>query len=215
MSIEQGAQPRRFQLSWPVRVIGIGLAVALFALAAGLAYGHWSSSHRLVGTALGKVEAPGFTLTNQDGRQVSLADFRGKPVVLTFLYTHCPDVCPIIADKLREALDELGPDARKVAVLAVSTDPRQDDRLSVIRFTEQHRLTGRWQYLTGSPSQLEPIWKGYYVAAQDVRDTSPAAGVIHTAALFFIDRQGRERVLTGADFEPSEVVHNLKALLGE
>ncbi|HLQ33618.1 MAG TPA: SCO family protein [Chloroflexota bacterium] len=213
MAAEQAAGVGRID----PKVLGrAGIAVvivAALALVVGLGFGRWSSSHRLVGTSLGGVEAPGFTLTNQDGQRVSLSDFLGKPVVLTFLYTHCPDVCPIIADKLREALDQLGPDASKVAVVAVSTDPRQDDRLSVARFSEQHRLTGRWSYLLGSPGELEQVWKGYYVAAQDVRDVNPAGGVIHTAALFFIDKAGHERVLSGADFEPEDVVHNLRAML--
>ena len=198
-----------------LRRVVVAFLIAVIAIAAGLGFGRWRSSQQLIGTSLGNIEAPGFTLTNQDGQQLALVDLRGKPVVLTFLYTHCPDVCPIIADKLRASLDRLGPDAARVAIVGVSTDPRQDDRLSVARFSEQHGLTGRWNYLLGSPGQLEPVWKAYYVAAQDVRDVDPAEGVIHTAALFFIDKQGRERVLTDADFTPDDVVHNLRALLAE
>jgi len=154
--------------------------------------------------------APGFTLINQDGRQISLSDFRGKPVVLTFLYTHCPDVCPIIADKLRTASDQLGPDASKAAILAITTDPSHDDRLSIQRFSDEHGMTGRWNYLVGSPGQLEPLWKAYYVAAQLLSDSS----VMHTAAIYVIDKGGRERVyIDGGDFAPADVVHDVRLLM--
>src|SRR5712692_7361094 len=149
MAAEQAAGVGRID----PRVLGrAGIAVvivAALALVVGLGFGRWSSSHRLVGTSLGGVEAPGFTLTNQDGQRVSLADFRGKPVVLTFLYTHCPDVCPIIADKLHSATDKLGADRSKVAIVAITTDPTHDDRLSIERFSEQHGMTGKWSYLIG------------------------------------------------------------------
>ena len=212
---EQVAGLKRYDLRLFWRALAVIGAVGVLALVSGLAYGRWSGAQRLTGTDLGRIEAPGFSLTNQDGRQVALSDIRGKPVVLTFLYTHCPDVCPIIADKLRQALDQMGQDAASVSIIAVSTDPRQDDRLSVVRFTEQHGLTGRWNYLVGSPGQVQPVWQSYYIAAQDLRDIDPAQGVMHSAVLFFIDKQGRERVLTDADFVPDDVVHNLRALSAE
>src|SRR6185312_7662043 len=71
----------------------------------------------LRGTDLDGVPAPGFTLTDQCGKQVSLSPFKGKPVVVTFMYTHCPDVCPLIAEKLRTVMQGLGSDAQKVAIL--------------------------------------------------------------------------------------------------
>ena len=194
---------------WPLVALA---GVAVLALGAGLGYGVWSKSHSLIGTSMRMDPAPNFTLINQQGQQVSLADFRGKPVVLTFLYTHCPDVCPIIADKLRNATNKLGADASKVTILAVTTDPTHDDRLSIERFSEQHGMTGRWTYLIGSPSQLEPVWKSYYVAAQLL----PSTEVIHTAAVYVIDKQGRERVyLDGGDFLPDELVHDLRLLMAE
>jgi cytochrome oxidase Cu insertion factor (SCO1/SenC/PrrC family) len=73
-------------------------------------------------------------------------------------------------------------------------------------------MTGRWSYLIGSPSQLEPVWKSYYVAAQLL----PSTEVIHTAAVYVIDKQGRERVyLDGGDFLPDELVHDLRLLMAE
>ena len=203
------ARPGLPMFLWPLLAV---VGVALLALGAGLGYGAWSKAHSLIGTSLHGDPAPNFTLIDQTGRQVSLADFRGKPVVLTFLYTHCPDVCPIIADKLRSASDKLGAGSSKVAIVAITTDPAHDDRLSIERFSQQHGMTGRWSYLIGSPGQLEPVWKSYYVAAQ------PIAGdqVLHTAAVYVIDKQGRERAyLDGGDFLPDELVHDLNMLINE
>lgn len=78
---------------------------------------------QLKGTDLGKDPAPNFQLEDQEGRQVALSDLRGKVVVLTFLYTHCPDVCPLIAEHLKTASSQLGAAMNQVAFVAVSVDP--------------------------------------------------------------------------------------------
>lgn len=198
-------------LLWPLVALA---GVALLALGAGLAYGSWSSSQRFIGTDLQLDSAPGFTLVNQDGRHVSLSDFRGKPVVLTFLYSHCPDTCPLIARKLGWALDQMGPDASKVAVVAVSTDPNHDDRLSVQSFLQKYGMAGRMDYLLGSPGQLQPVWQAYHVAAEQLPAGSPGGDVLHTAGLYVIDQQGRQRVyLDGDDFLPSDLVDDWRLLL--
>ncbi len=72
---------------------------------------------------MGGSPAPGFALTDQHGEQVTLADQRGKVTALTFLYTHCPDVCPLTAAQLRLVDEQLGADADHVALLAISVDP--------------------------------------------------------------------------------------------
>src|SRR5206468_980554 len=95
-----------------------------------------SSAHQsnLRGTDLGGTPAPDFRLTDQFGKQVSLSQFRGKPMVLTFLFTHCPNVCPLTADKLHTTMLDLGSDAQRVAVLAVTTDPKRDTLASALAF---------------------------------------------------------------------------------
>src|SRR6516162_1458068 len=82
-----------------------------------------SSQSGLQGTDLGSMPAPTFQLKDQFGNSISLAQFKGKPVVLTFLYTHCPDVCPLTAEKIHTAMQSLGSNAQNVAVVAVSMDP--------------------------------------------------------------------------------------------
>ena len=95
----------------------------------------------LQGTDLGGVPAPAFRLTDQFGKPVSLAQFRGKPVVLTFLYTHCPDVCPLIAEQLHSVMLDLGQEAQHVGVLAISVEPTRDTIAAALAFSQVHHMT--------------------------------------------------------------------------
>jgi len=192
------------------------VALLLAVISAGMLYFRHASG--LVGTDLGAAPAPGFTLTDYTGQQVSLDQFRGKPVALTFLYTHCPDACPLIADQLRQASDLLGPDAAKVAMLAVSTDPRHDDRAAVLNFSQVHGMEGRWLYLLGSPEQLAPVWNAYYIGVTPGNEAGSPLGeneIIHSEAVFVIDKAGRERALLGLPFSARDLASDLRKLLNE
>lgn len=161
------------------------------------------------GTDLGGVPAPDFRLTDQFGKQVSLSQFRGKPVVLTFLYTHCPDVCPLIAEQLHTVMLNLGPDAQRVGVLAVSVEPKRDTVAAALAFSKAHKMTGYWHFLVGMESQLSPVWTAYAIGAQ--QETATIS--MHTAVLYVIDKQGRERTLLDQTFTPVQLTGILQALL--
>jgi len=167
----------------------------------------------LAGTDLGSGEAPGFTLT--DGRNaepLALASLRGKVVVLSFLYTRCPDVCPLTAEQFRVTQDALGDDADDVVFLAVSTDPANDTPQATQDFSRAHRLDRGWHYLIGSRAQLANVWSAYGIVA------TPDPGlptVTHTDAVYLIDRQGRERVLLRTDALDESLLHDIKILLDE
>ena len=150
-------------------LLPLSLSPALLLLL--LALAACSSPATLKGTDLGKDTAPDFQLTDQNGKSVSLAGLRGKVVVLTFLYTHCPDVCPLIAEHLRATNEQLGDAANQVAFVAVSIDPANDTPAAIRTFDEAHRLRGSLIYLNGTPEQLEPVWKAYYIGVSG--DTSP------------------------------------------
>ena len=171
------------------------------------------SSSALQGTDLGGVNAPNFQLTDQFGKPVSLAQFRGHPVVLTFLYTHCPDYCPLIADKIHLGLSKLGSASANVGVIAVSTDPANDDTNAAYQFSETHHMLNQWHFLIGSQAQLSPIWSSYGVSAVAAPTASPSGPVDHTIAVYLIDKQGHERVYLGQDFDPSSLAKDLQTLL--
>ena len=173
-----------------------------------------ANSSGLQGTDLGGVPAPNFRLTDQFGRPVSLAQFKGKPVVLTFLYTHCPDQCPLTAEKLHAVMLSLGSDAQRVAVVAVSTDPRRDTTAAALNFSQVHRMQNYWHYLLGTESELSPVWSSYAVYAAPT-PTSTGGSVAHTTAVYVIDKQGRERVFFGSDFTSEQLTKDLQILLKE
>ncbi|GER84730.1 hypothetical protein KTAU_33660 [Thermogemmatispora aurantia] len=174
-----------------------------------------ASSSGLQGTPLDGRPAPGFQLTDQFGHSVSLAEFKGKPVVITFLYTHCPTVCPLTADKLHTVMQQLGSDAQRVAVLAVSVDPVGDTQSAALAFSNTHKMTAYWHFLIGSRSALSPIWSAYSIDAEAATANSSSGSVSHTAVLYVLDKQGRERVLLSDDFDPSQLTSDLKILLKE
>ena len=152
---------------------------------------------------------PGFKLDDQSGRAVSLAGERGKLVLLTFLYTHCKDVCPLTAQNLSAAVRLLGPRRDDVRVLAVSVDPRGDTPAAVRRFVRLHRLVPQFHYLIGSHEQLAPIWKAYSVTS--VRRAK--GDIDHTLYTVLADGSGKARVLYDATATPVDVAHDLRLLL--
>lgn len=147
-----------------------------------------------------------FTLRDQDGRRVSLRDFRGHVVVLTFMFSHCRDTCPIMAEQIRGALDDLPRSGRDVPVVAISVDPKGDTPASARRFVAEHRLTGRMRYLLGTRRQLVPIWKG-----QGIQPRTATSD--HSAYVFLIDRRGVERVGVPAhQLVPERLAHDIRVL---
>ena len=153
-----------------------------------------------------RTRAPDFALRDQDGHVVRLSSLRGRYVVVSFLYTHCPDVCPVIADNLNRALHLLGAKRGDVRMLAVSVDPKGDTPASVHRFVRAHRLLAQFRYLTGTRKQLQPTWKAYHLAVE------PGTTVAHSAFEVLVDKQGDERLLYDAQVKASDVVHDLRAL---
>jgi protein SCO1/2 len=153
---------------------------------------------------------PNFTLLDQSGRPVELASLRDKLVLLTFLYTHCRDVCPLTAENLDAAVSRLGSHRNAVRVLAISVDPRGDTPQAVRRFIRLHRLQSEFHYLIGTRAQLEPIWRAYSVTS-----VQRAKGDIdHTLYTVLVDRQGKGRLLYDATARPTAIAHDLRLVLG-
>lgn len=152
--------------------------------------------------------APDFALRDQDGRLVRLGAQRGRFVILSFLYTRCPDVCPLIASELNTALRRLGPARGQVRVLAVSVDPRGDSPTAVRRYTRERRLLPEFRYLTGSVDQLEAVWRAYHVAV----DPAQLDTVDHTAYELLVDPSGRGRLVYTANVKARDVLHDLREL---
>jgi protein SCO1/2 len=149
--------------------------------------------------------APGFALTDQRGRRVSLAGYRGRVVVLAFVYSRCGAPCVLVAQQVRGARDEL---ATPPAVIFMSADPGHDDAAGVAAFLARVSLAGRAAYLSGPAAQLRAA-----LAAYRVRPASPGARFEPPASVVLIDGAGHERVLYGLEqLTPEALAHDIRAL---
>jgi protein SCO1 len=151
-----------------------------------------------------------FALRDQDGRLVRLRDLRGRVVVLSPMYTTCEDTCPIVAQQISGALDDLdGPVRERVVALALSVDPENDTPDRAKRFLVSRRVNHNLDFLLGSAEELRPVWRDYGFAPQTEERE-------HNAYAVLIDRRGRQRVGFPVDFmTPEALAHDLRVLARE
>lgn len=158
--------------------------------------------------------APDFALISQDGAEVTLESLRGKVVAVTFIYTWCPDVCPMLTDKMAGVQDELGPDfGSKIAFVSISVDPERDTPAVLKDYAAAFdaNLAG-WSFLTGDPATVLDVAHRYGVAVAKASD----GGIDHTLLTTLIDRHGTMRVqYIGYRFDPEEFRHDLLDLGNE
>jgi protein SCO1/2 len=154
---------------------------------------------------------PPLVLRNYKGEQVNISQYKGKAVLLTFLYTKCPDVCPLIASNLGVALNLMGrAKSSKVQVVAVSVDPRGDTPKAVAVFLQRHGVAGRMQYLIGSAHELGRVWKAWGVGSE--RDAQQPQLVNHTGLVYGLSAKGKVTTLYAANFTPQEIAHDAPLL---
>lgn len=153
--------------------------------------------------------APPIELTDQYGKRVDLATLKGRPVLVAFLYTHCTDLCPIVAGKLHTAYAHLKK-AERPLFLAVSVDPRHDTPASAATFNKRHRTTGEIDWLLGSRAELEAVWKAWGVKPE--RNAGDPEEIEHNAEIFAIDPQGRIRALYPPSFKPEKLAEGTRTL---
>jgi cytochrome oxidase Cu insertion factor (SCO1/SenC/PrrC family) len=160
--------------------------------------------------------APGFSLTDQNGRTVSLAGLRGKVVLMTFLDPVCTSDCPIIAQEFKQTGQMLGAQAKNVELVAVVANPTYRSTAFTRAFDRQEGLTTvpNWLYLTGSLSQLGAVWRHYGVAVENLPAGAMAA---HNDLAVVIDPAGRIRQELSSDPGPATVStrSSFSVLLGQ
>jgi protein SCO1/2 len=149
------------------------------------------------------VRAPSFALRDERGRRVTMSEYRGRPVVVTFLYSHCRDTCPVQAQQIKGALDQLGHD---LPALAISVDPAGDTPRSVGHFNSEQGVAGRIRWVLGRESQLEPLWRKFAITPQ-----TPQAE--HMARLVLVDKRGFQRIgYPSSQVTPERLAHDLRLL---
>ncbi|WP_353152460.1 SCO family protein [Herminiimonas fonticola] len=164
----------------------------------------------VTGLAYGK----DFSLPDHNGKLRTLADFKGKAVVVFFGFTQCPDVCPTTMLEMANVMKALGPDADKVQVLFVTVDPERDTPELLKQYVPA--FDSRFLGLRGDLAETEKTAKEFKVFYQKVPGKTPGSYTIdHTAGSYVFDTQGRIRLFIrhGQGTEP--IVHDLKILLAE
>jgi protein SCO1/2 len=205
----------------PLLFAGLAIvAVLLLGVLAGCGSGGDATAHSQQGAvdessysggeATPPKAAPELKLKNSLGEPVDLSEYKGKAVLVTFIYTHCPDICPLIVSHLKTAQAELGPKAKEMQIVAVSTDPQGDNPSTVAKFLGEHGMTGRMQYLIGSPAELRKTWTDWGIVAKRAKTGRDL--VEHSALVYGIAADGKITTLYPANFDPSQIVHDVPLL---
>lgn len=151
-------------------------------------------------------------LNDQDGKARALTDFRGKVVVVSFGFTHCPDVCPTTLADLASARKQLGSDASQVQVLFVTVDPKRDTTELLKQYVPAFDPT--FIGLRGDEAATERAKKDFHVFSEErVAKPGEAYTVDHSAQMYVIDRAGRMRLLWNPGTLPAMMVADLRILL--
>lgn len=159
----------------------------------------------------GEQAAAPFRLRDQDGTVVSLAELRGRPILLTFLDSRCEQQCPLIGSQLGTVLREMAP-ADRPTLVVVSVDPPGDSQASIRHAMAAWRLAGpwRWHWLRGTRRELAPVWEAYGITVEPTTND-----VTHGLSLYLIDRQGFQRAGYLFPFLPNFVKLDLEKLARE
>ncbi len=193
----------------------IALFVLLAAIGAVLISGQSSGATANAGTQSSAFDGPtmppnlhasNFSLLDQNGKRVTLSNYRGRVVVLTFIHSLCHDACPFMVEQIKGALNDLPDAGRTVEVVGVTAEPAQDTVANRRKFLAQHEMTGRLAYLNGPLPVLKQIWHAYAI-----EPVTPK--IDHSTFVLLIDKRGIERVGFPADeLTPEGLAHDIGVL---
>jgi protein SCO1 len=154
--------------------------------------------------------APDIRLKDVNGKPFDLRSTRGKGVAVTFVYAHCPDVCPLMLGALQATHKRLGADARNFVNVAVSVDPKGDTPAFVRAYLKERHL-GSIRYLVGTRKQLLPVWKAWNVASNG--DPAHPEAIEHSSLIYLVDSHGRLGLLYPAQpLDPKGLLHDARLL---
>ncbi len=163
------------------------------------------TNHKFNGSIIAPpVPAANFTLTNQDGKLTSLGDIHGKYLLIFFGFTSCTDECPATMAILSQARDGLGANKDQAQIVFITTDPARDSPSAVKTFINRFDPTSIG--LTGSLSDLQPVWKDYGVMVMD-------GGETHSIRVYLVDPEGNWRLTYAPASNPQEIVDDIELLI--
>jgi protein SCO1/2 len=157
--------------------------------------------------------APALQLSNYNGKPVNIDQYKGKAVLVTFIYDHCPDICPLIVSNLHAAQNQMSAaEQKQLQIIAVSVDPKGDTPQTVKKFLADHQMTGRMDYLIGSRPQLENVWADWNIKQKNDPSNKNPDAVEHSALIYGISGTGDITTLYPANFNPDQIVHDVPKL---
>ena len=157
----------------------------------------------------GSMTAPDFSLRDQDNKPVSVSALRGHVLAITFLDSHCKQLCPLQGDQLGQTMRSLGPHDN-LSLLVVSVAPATDTADSERAFAAAHHWSGDWHWLTGTPDELAGVWKAYSIAVQGTPDN-----ILHSTVLSLVDKRGFQRAGWAAGLQPEQLARDVRFLQAE
>jgi cytochrome oxidase Cu insertion factor (SCO1/SenC/PrrC family) len=163
-----------------------------------------------LGTALGNKPAPAVKLVNQFGQPMSLSQFRGRVVLLSFEDSECTTVCPLTTQSMLLAKELLGKAGKSVQLLGVDANPDATKVSDVMAYSRVHGLVNQWDFLTGSLAQLKAVWKAYDIAVE-----IEAGQIDHTPALYVVDQQGNLQKVYLTQMAYSSVTQSAQVIADE
>jgi len=194
--------------SFLASALAFALVVACAALAGCAPDGQKFQSSDVTGSTFGR----NFDLIDATGKPRTLADYRGKAVVIFFGYTQCPDVCPTTLAELAEVMKRLGPDAERVQVLFVTVDPERDTQDLLAKYVPA--FDPRFMGLYGDAAATERTAKEFRIIYQKQPGANPGSYTMdHSAGTYIFDPQGRLRLYVSYGQGPDVFAHDLRELL--
>ena len=167
-------------------------------------------------TSTGTAEIGGaFSLINQDGESVTQDDFLGRPHLIYFGFSYCPDICPSALQRLGRALDIVGKKADRFQPVFISIDPERDTPDDLKQYVTANGFPDNLIGLTGSQAQIDQAVAAYRVYAKRVDDPQSAAGYTmdHSSIIFLMDEDGQYVTLFADSNTPGEIAERLKVFL--
>jgi cytochrome oxidase Cu insertion factor (SCO1/SenC/PrrC family) len=163
-----------------------------------------------LGTSLGNKPAPAIKLVNQFGQPMSLSQFRGRVVLLSFEDSGCTTVCPLTTQSMVLAKELLGKAGKSVQLLGVDANPDATQVSDVMAYSRVHGMVNQWDFLTGSLPQLKAVWKAYDIAVE-----IEAGQIDHTPALYVVDQQGNLQKVYLTQMAYSSVTQSAQVIADE
>jgi cytochrome oxidase Cu insertion factor (SCO1/SenC/PrrC family) len=196
--------------------VGVGGAIAALRSPSAPAVPNTSAFDPGITWPAGKKLAPAFTLRGENGGSISLKQFRGRPVIVTFIDPLCRNLCPLEARVLGQMVRQM-PAAQRPAIVAVSVNQWADARSNLALDKTKWSLPSSWHWAIGSPQALARVWKDYEIGVSAA--TKTIAGITvhritHTEASYVLDSQGYERALYLYPFRAADVERTLRSVAG-